>query len=404
MKIVQINGGVFGSTGAIMHGISQAARAAGHEVLCFSPVTSTNRNREPAWEYRKIGSYRSRQANVLMARVTGDNGCFARAATSAMLREIATFGPDVIQLHTLHDSYLNLPMLFDYIKKNAIRTVWTLHDCWAFTGHCVHFTLAGCHRWKTECCDCPQHRAYPMSYTDNSRKMYRRKKAWFTGVKDLTIVTPSHWLADLVRQSYLKEYPIKVIHNGIDLDVFKPTESDFKARHGLENKRIVLGVSFGWGYSKGLDVFKTLAETLPEEYRVVLVGTDDAVDADLPSSILSVHRTQDQRELAEIYSAADVFVNPTREDTYPTVNMESIACGTPVVAFRTGGSPESLDEASGMVVDCDRVDLLTEGIIKTCNGREYGRGYPLAMPACLERAPMFDKRNVFEEYVKIYSE
>lgn len=400
MKNAQINGGVFGSTGSIMFGISQAAQDARMETLCFSPVTSTNRNREPGYPYRKIGTYRSRQLNVLLSRITGFNSCFAWFSTAKLLREIRRFSPDVIQLHNLHDSYINLHLLFRFLKKRKIRTVWTLHDCWAFTGHCPHFTMAKCDKWKTGCHHCPQYREYPQSFVDNSRWMYWWKKKWFTGVEDLTIVTPSQWLADLVKESFLKEYPVKVIHNGIDLGIFKPTESDFRQRYGIpEEKAVLLGVAFGWGVRKGLDVFVELARRLdPEKYQIVLVGTDDKTDKLLPENIISIHRTQNQTQLAEIYTAADLFVNPTREENYPTVNMEAIACGTPVLTFRTGGSPEILDEKTGSVVPCDDVDALEQEIHRICTEN------PFSQADCLERAKSFDMNERFEEYVKLYEE
>ena len=396
MKICQINGGVFGSTGKIMFGIANAANLAEMETLCFSPITSTNRYKEPDEPYIKIGNYYSRRLNVLLGRITGFSGCFAPFATLKLLRRISRFQPDVIHLHNLHDGYINLPLLFRYIKKHNIRTVWTLHDCWAFTGHCPHFTMVGCDRWKTECHHCPQYKKYPRSYVDRSRALYRLKKKWFTGVPDLTIVTPSRWLADMVESSFLKDYPVKVINNGIDPEVFCPTESDFRTKYGFENKKIVLGVAFGWSDKKGLDVFVSLSGRLPENYQIVLVGTEDAVDKHLPDNICSIHRTQNQRELAEIYSAADVFVNPTREDTFPTVNIEALACGTPVVTFQTGGSPECIDEVCGIVVPCDDIEQLKQAILSVCEGNL------LCEDACLKRASTFKTTVMLNQYIDTY--
>ena len=215
---------------------------------------------------------------------------------------------------------------------------------------------------------------------------------------DLTIITPSQWLANLVKYSFLKDYPVKVINNGIDLSVFKPTENSFREKNGLTGKKIVLGVAFGWGVRKGLDAFIELEKRLPDDYQIVLVGTDDNVDKRLPAKIISIHHTQNQKELAEIYTAADVFANPTREENYPTVNMESIACGTPVVTFRTGGSPEILDETCGSAVDCDDVDALEIEIRRICEEKPY------SVEACLAWSKNFDKNSRFEEYMKLYKE
>ena len=399
MRIVQINGGAKGSTGKIMMGIAEVARAQGHEVMCASPITTTNRDAGEDCGYYRIGTFNSRRVNVALARITGFNGCFAWFETYKLLKKIDEFKPDIIHLHNLHDSYINLPMLFSYIKKHNVPTVWTLHDCWSFTGQCPYFTIAKCDRWKAGCHNCPQYKEYPASLYDNTKKMWQLKKKWFTGVKNMTIVTPSEWLAGLARESYLKQYPIEVINNGIDLNVFKPTHSNFRKQYGIPgDKYIVLGVSFAWGYRKGLDCFVEMAEKLGEQYQIVLVGTDDEIDKNLPHNIISIHRTQNQKELAEIYSAADVFVMPTREENYPTVNMEAIACGTPVVTFDTGGSPEMLDDKTGIVVEANDIEATKKAIKdicekKRCNDEEYIVAY----------SKNFDMKKRFAEYIELYA-
>lgn len=396
MRIVQINGGAKGSTGKIMMGIAEVARAQGHEVMCASPITTTNRNAGEDCGYYRIGTFNSRRVNVALARITGFNGCFAWFETYKLLKKIDEFKPDIIHLHNLHDSYINLPMLFSYIKKHNVPTVWTLHDCWSFTGQCPYFTIAKCDRWKAGCHNCPQYKEYPASLYDNTKKMWQLKKKWFTGVKNMTIVTPSEWLAGLAKESYLKEYPIQVINNGIDLDVFKPTHSNFREQYGIPgDKYIVLGVSFAWGYRKGLDCFAEMAEKLGDKYQIVLVGTDGEIDKNLPKNIISIHRTQNQKELAEIYSTADVFAMPTREENYPTVNMEAIACGTPVVTFDTGGSPEMLNEKVDRVVPVDDVNEMMSEIKNICTGvGDKGRMNGL------DRLSMKIK---FREYITLYN-
>ena len=257
--------------------------------------------------------------------------------------------------------------------------------------------MCGCEKWQTQCGDCPNRHMYPQTLFDFSYLMFNLKKRWFTGVENLTLVTPSQWLADLTRQSFLKEYPVQVIRNGIDLSVFRPVESDFRRRHGIpDDAHLVLGVAFDWGIRKGLDVFVELAKRLDPSYQIVLVGTDDALDRELPARILSIHRTQNQQELAGIYAAADVFVNPTREDNFPTVNLEALACGTPVITFRTGGSPEALDETCGSVVSCDDTDALAREIIRVCCERPFSRD------ACLARAAAFNMSQQFHQYLSLY--
>lgn len=228
--------------------------------------------------------------------------------------------------------------------------------------------------------------------------MWKCKRKWFTGIENCTIVTPSQWLADLVKQSYLKDYPVKVINNGIDLSIFKPTEGNFREKHGIVGKKVVLGVAFGWGKRKGLDIFIELTRRLQKDYQIVLVGADDEVDKLLPFNIISIHRTQNQKELAEIYTAADVFANPTREEVLGLVNVESLACGTPVVTFKSGGSPECIDDTCGSVVDCDDVDAMEFEIRRICEKKTY------SVEACIQRARKFDMNVRFDEYVSLYKE
>lgn len=397
MRIVQINGGAKGSTGKIMMGIAEVARAQGHEVMCASPITTTNRDAGEDCGYYRIGTFNSRRVNVALARITGFNGCFAWIETYKLLKKIDEFKPEVIQLHSLHNSYINLPMLFSYIKRCNIPVVWTLHDCWAFTGQCPHFTIAKCDKWKTGCSNCPQYKEYPEALYDNTKTMWKLKKKWFTGIKGVTIVTPSEWLAGLVKKSYLKDYPVKVINNGIDLKVFKPTKSNYREKWGITGEqKVVLGVSFGWGIKKGLDCFIRLASELDErKFKIVLVGTNEKVDKELPTNIISIHRTQNQKELACIYTAADVFVNPTREEVLGLVNVEAQACGTPVVTFRTGGSPECIEKNSGLVVDS--FNEMREVIRKNY--------YAIADQAVyIKSASRFDEKRKYGDYIYLYNE
>lgn len=397
VRIVQINGGAKGSTGKIMMGIADVARAQGHEVMCASPITTTNRDAGEDCGYYRIGTFNSRRLNVALARITGFNGCFAWFETYKLLKKIDEFKPDIIHLHNLHDSYINFPMLFSYIKKHNVPTVWTLHDCWAFTGQCPHFTIVKCDKWKAGCHNCPQYKEYPASLYDNTKKMWQLKKKWFTGVKNMTIVTPSRWLARLAQESYLKEYSIRVINNGIDLNVFKPTQSNFRERYEIPaEKHIILGVSFAWGYRKGLDCFVEMAEKLGEQYQIVLVGTDDEIDKNLPHNIISIHRTQNQKELAEVYSAADVFVMPTREENYPTVNMEAIACGTPVVTFDTGGCAETVDTSTGIIVSVNEIDKLIEAIDVISQEQ-------INPEVCKKKARNYSQDLKYMEYLELYS-
>lgn len=362
----------------------------------YAAWRETNSSEEIA---KKFGYNFENRFSFYVSYFTGFHNMGSVLGTLKLIKEIENFSPDILHLHNLHLWMVNLPMLFSYIKKNKIKVVWTLHDCWSFTGQCPHFTMAKCDKWKTGCYNCPLYREYPAACVDRSKTMWKLKKKWFTGVQNMTIVTPSQWLADLVKESFLAEYPVKVIHNGIDLSVFKPTGSDFREKHGLQNKKIILGVAFGWGIKKGFDVFVDLAARLDsEKYQIVLVGTDERADQQLPENIISIHRTQNQKELAEIYSAADLFVNPTREEVLGLVNIEANACGTPVVTFRSGGSPECIDETSGSVVECDDIDALEREIVRICMEN------PFSKDACIRKAKKFDANEKFDEYINLYEE
>lgn len=390
MKVVQINAVCgSGSTGKICVDVSKLLTERGVENYIFYASGSSG---YPLG--RRYMSSLEIKVQALKSRIFGNWGFNSRSATKRLIAMLEEVQPDIVHLHNLHGHNCDLELLFAYFKEKKTKLFWTFHDCWAFTGYCPYYDMIGCDKWKSGCEGCPQRKLYSW-FRDRSRWLYEKKKALFSGL-DLTIITPSHWLAEQVKQSFLKEYPLHVIHNGIDLDVFRPRESDFRERYGCRDKYLVLGVADCWGARKGLDVFIELSKRLDERFQIVLVGTDDKVDRLLPENILSIHRTQNQVQLAEIYTAADVFVNPTREENYPTVNMEAIACGTPVVTFNTGGSPEMLDESCGIVVEKDDVLALYRAILDTCEKRLFAR------ISCLSRAERFDKRDCFVEYVSIY--
>lgn len=397
MRIVEINSVPYGSTLKVMMGIYIVGEKTGIDFLLGTGYSHHPVENLPAC-YTCFSGFLSKSTHMLLAWVTGIEGGFSKFSTKAFLKKIEMFHPDILHLHNLHGSYINIPMLFAYIKRTNIPVVLTLHDCWAFTGHCPHFSMIHCDKWIDGCYECPQYKKYPRSLFDNSKKMYQLKQQWFTGVKNLTIVTPSEWLAELLKKSFLKDYPVKVINNGIDLSVFKPIPNNFREKYGIpKDKFIVLGVAFGWGERKGLDVFIELSRRLEQnKFQIVLVGTDKKVDKQLPKEIVSIHRTQNQTELAEIYTEADLFVNPTREDNYPTVNMEAIACGTPVLTFDTGGSPECIDETCGRVVSCDDIDRLTEEIYRIYNQRPYNK------EDCVRKAQSFNNQYKYEMYLKLY--
>jgi len=319
----------------------------------------------------RIGSDADVRISAVHTRLTDKHGFANKRATKKFLAWAEAYDPDLLWLHNLHGYYINVEMLFAWIKSRPRMQVrWTLHDCWAFTGHCTHFTYAGCDQWKSRCVKCSETREYPAAYKDNCQQNYQRKKAAFTGVANMTLITPSYWLADLAQKSFLGAYPVEVRHNTIDTSVFKPTESNFRQQYHLEGKKIILGVASGWNDKKGLGDFAKLAGILSEDECIVLVGVTEAQKKQLPPAILSITRTDSTRRLAEIYTASDVFVNLTYEDTYPTVNLEAQACGTPCLTYRTGGSVESVPPEN--VVDVGDLEGMYK-LIMTRNKKAEGK-------------------------------
>lgn len=363
MKILMINV-VCGikSTGRICTDLAVELEKQGHEVKI-----AYGREDVPK-QYKKyairIGNDLDVRLHGVKARLFDASGFGSKRVTEKFIEWMKTYDPDVIHLHNLHGYYINIEVLFKYLKNCGKKIIWTLHDCWAFTGHCVYFDYVRCNKWENICDNCPQGKEYPKRlYIDNSRKNYQYKKCLFSDIPNLTIVTPSKWLQCLVKRSYLSSYEVKVIHNGIDIEMFKPTRNNLKKNLQLENKKIVLGVAAIWDYRKGLETFIELSNELSEEYKIVLIGLEEKQIRKLPKSILAITKTNDVKELIQWYSVADVFVNPTLEDNYPTTNLEAIACGTPVLTYATGGSPESA-ELYGRKVACfkELVDAIMNNI------------------------------------------
>ena len=391
MKIAQVNSVCSGSTGRISAGVACVLSANGDQSLLLygrgGPADGI--------DCERIESKTAFYLHTAYARLSDRQGFASGAATRRLVARIAAFEPDVIQLHNLHGYYLDYRVLFHYLKSVGTPVVWTLHDCHAFTGHCAFFDMAGCGRWKTGCGNCPQKRAYPKSVLlDRSAKNYAEKRALCRGLKNLTIVTPSDWLKALAGQSFLKEYPIRTIHNGIDPTVFRPTNSDLRVRYGIGDDRLILGVANVWEPRKGLSDFIALAKKLDGKAKIVLIGLSDRQIKDLPHGVTGIRRTASAAELAAWYTAADVFVNPTLEDNFPTTQIESLACGTPVVCYDTGGCAEALDETCGVVVPKGDVDGLAAGVERAL--------FLLKSQDCLKRAAAFDQNDRFAEYVALY--
>lgn len=394
-KLLSINSSNFGSTGSIMMGISEMAEKNNYVTHISYPSSKSN-SRRKVDKPIKISNRIERNLHLKLSYETGMNGCYSKIGTQRFIRKISEISPDIIHLHNLHNCYINLEMLFTYLKNQKIPVVWTLHDCWAFTGQCPYFTMVDCDKWKYGCHTCPKYNDYPAARVDKTREMYGLKKKWFTGVDNLTLVTPSNWLKGQVELSFLKEYKTKVIYNGIDLSVFRPRETDFRKKHSLEGKTILLGVANPWSERKGLSVFKELSNKLGINYKIVLVGLEQKQIKELPYNILGLPKTDSTSRLTEIYSAADYFINPSIEETMGLVTVEAIACGTPAIVSNSTAVPEMLDNKCGLVVEENN----SEGFFEIIESIEK----KFKLEDLLEHAQKFSKEDRFAEYIDLYKE
>lgn len=386
-----------GSTGRIAEEISQAAIANGYQTYFgYGRI-----GRDSKSQLIKIGSDKDVMLHGLGSLLFDNHGFCSKTATRKFIDEIEKFHPSVINLHNIHGYYLNVEILFNYLEISNIPVVWTLHDCWPFTGHCTYFDRYNCLKWQSCCERCPNSKGYPKSLClDRSKSNYKHKKELFNKPNNITFVSPCHWMERLVRQSFLSKYPVVTIHNGVDIDVFKSMEStEIRKELGIApDKKIILGVASTWDRRKGFDDFVTLSQQLDNNHQIVLVGLNDKQEASLPKNMIGIKRTENIQQLAELYSLANVFVNPTYVDNFPTTNIEALACGTPVVTYRTGGSPEAIDSYTGVVVNKGDINLLKLAVEFVANRKaEY-------TTACRKRAEvMFNKHDRFNDYIALFN-
>ena len=396
-KLLQVNVTAnWGSTGRIAEEIGVAAINAGWE----SYVAYGRNPRQSRSNLVKIGSERDILWHVFQTRFFDRQGLASKSATKQFVKWIEQMKPDIVHLHNIHGYYVNYPILFTCLKELKTPVVWTLHDCWPFTGHCSHFMSINCMKWTTQCEHCELKRKYPGSLLfDRSYKNYIDKKKYFTSLSDVTLVPVSKWLNGLLDKSFLKCYETYTIHNGTDINVFRPeiNETIYDLYH-IDNKNFVIGVASVWDKYKGLDDFFKLRDALPNNLSMVLVGLTEKQMCSLPKGIIGIMRTENVEQLRNLYSMADAFVNPTYEDNFPTTNIEALACGTPVITYDTGGSPEAVDKSTGFVVDKGDIAGIVDAIraIKE-RGRDYWR------KACRHRAEQcFNKDRQYEQYIELY--
>lgn len=367
-KLVQINTVCNTSTGQIMHDIQTAAEKKGYETVSFVG----RRKVYTDVKCERFGNPFSFWIHVALNTVFDCQGHGSYFVTRRLIKRLREEKPDIIHLHNLHGYYLNLPLLFQYINQEYRGKVfWTFHDCWPFTGHCAYFTMAGCSRWETGCEGCPQKKSYPVSLVmDRAKKNYAEKREMFSQIKNLTIITPSGWLRGLVAHSFLKDKKTVVVNNGIDTEIFRPCNDPKEIervlrRHAVPSgKKILLGVAGIWEKRKGLKTFEELAACLPEDYVIVLVGLTKWQIVKPVPGIIGIGRTENKRELAALYTAADIFINPSQEESFSLVTAEAMACGTPVIVLGTSAVRELVGEGCGVVLEENRIEGYTKAIEK----------------------------------------
>ena len=409
-KVFHISGAInYGSPGRIVEQICLLAGLHGYECL----VAHSSRNENPSQgQHFAMTTKAQEMAHALGAMLLDLHGLLSTRQTRQLVERIKAYQPDIIHLHNIHGYFCNFKVLFEYLDAVDTPVVWTMHDCWPFTGRCFHFSGINCDKWKTGCYDCKAEAGYTVSkYYDRSRELYALKKRLFSSVKNLTLVPVSDWQAAFLKDSFLKNCNVHTIHNGVDIEKFRPMDGKrLRDKHGLTNKFVILGVASPWNTRKGFDDFCKLREMLASEFAIIMVGLKPKQIEKLPEGIIGVARTESQQELSEYYSMADAFINLTYLDTFPTTNLEALACGTPVVTYRTGGSPEAICDTAGergnrtgivsyptgMVVEQGDV----EGVARSI--RELMQR-PINADICRKRAvEHFDKDKCFGEYIRLY--
>lgn len=389
------------STGRIMQEIGELAMQHGWR-SCIAYSKGRDGIKSCQSEVIPVGNKWSTIWHGLETRLFDRHGLASNEATRLFVKQIQELKPDVIHIHNIHGYFLNYQILFDFLAKSNIPVVWTVHDCWLYTGHCYYYSYAGCNKWQTGCGHCPQKKEFPASWlTDRSHQNYEDKKQAFTSLPldQLTIVPVSEWIREEMQHSFLRNNQFHVIHNGINTNIFNIYNPEqVKQKYGLNGKHILLGVASIWSREKGFDDCIQMADLLHPDEMLVLVGVRPEQQKRLKKNMLGIPRTENIHQLAELYAAADAFINPTWQDNYPTVNLEAIACGTPVVTYRTGGSIEAITDQTGFIVPQGNVkEMLEAARLISQRGKAYYQ-----QPCRTYALENFRKEDRYQDYLDLY--
>lgn len=393
MKIVQINTFPNKSTGNIMMNIHKKLIENNIESYVVWGRGKKAKDNTEIYMNDKLGVY----LHGLYTRITDKAGFASKRATKKLLQKLDVIRPDIIHLHNLHGYYINIEMLFNYIKRNNIKVVWTLHDCWAFTGHCAYFDMVNCEKWKSECRNCELKNTYPKtSIIDNSSSNYYNKKKLFNNVEDMQIISVSKWLENKIKSSFLEKHKILTIQNGIDINVFKPTESVIRETYNLQGKKVILGVASEWTKRKGLEDFIKLSQIITDEYQIILIGLNKKQIKQVPNNIIALERMKSIEELVEYYSIADVYFNASVEETFGMTTIEAMACKTPVIVYNATALPEVVTEDTGFVIEPHNIEKVWKKIELICENKIFNK------KNIRKNAEKYNKEEVFEKYINVY--
>lgn len=398
MKVVQINA-VYGimSTGRNVMEISNVLTNEGHECLTFYGNHPGNYQGDT----RFMGSFLSHKVHALTSRLFADAGKGSIFATRRLVEFLSEYKPDIVHLNNLHGNFIHINKILNYLADNDIATVVHLHDCFFFTGGCMHYTVNNCYKWQTDCNNCRfLSRGKDFIFKNRASRNLKNKIHLFNAIPRLAVCGVSKWTEQEARRSpvFAKAKIITHIYNWIDLNLFKPQSEDSnkttRKRLGIDNQIMLLGVASGWGNAKGLDDFNALARQMPDA-KIVLVGKMPA-DVKLEPNIISVGATDSVIELARLYSAADVFVHLSREETFGKVVAESLACGTPAVVYDSTALPELIDENTGRVINPGDIETAVQAIHNL-------RSQPHIGQSCRKRAELyFDMKKNIQKQIEVY--
>ncbi len=397
MNILQINANYgYGSTGLIVEDIGKMLVRHGHKA--FFAYQNTNKNINNGY---RMGNKIDWKLHALFSRLFGRQGYYSSLPTKKLIKYIDKISPDVVHLHNLHSNYVHLNKLLEHLAISDIPTVITMHDCWYFTGKCFHYVDAHCNRFITGCGDCPKKNAPPKSLLfDCSAPVLADRKKYISAIPRLEIVGCSDWICNEAQKGILNSYKITTIHNGVDTDVFKPYDSVLlKKEQGFIDKYVVMGMANKWMLPSNRDALEKVVASLDKNTVLMIVGCTSAqIDMlkRLSENVVGIGFIFDRHKLAQYYSMADVFVNITHADTLPTVNMESICCGTPVITYDSCGSTELVFEGCGIIVKENDTDALVYAIQKSKN-MNFSQCADIGKKA-------YDKNFCYAKYLDVYSE